>query len=46
MRFYIRIIRTQWFFGVWWWPVPKDRAFGVCLGPVHLTWTRQTIRVR
>lgn len=40
MRFRVRVIWTQWRIGVWWWPVKKDRAFGIEIGPVHLIWTR------
>jgi hypothetical protein len=37
-----RVLWTQWALPlrVWWWPVPKDRAFGIEIGPVHLYWTR------
>ena len=40
-RLRFRLTWTQWFIGVWWWPVPKDLAFGVFLGPFSITWTRE-----
>lgn len=31
---------TQWYVGVWWWPVERNRAFGINLGPLHLLWEK------
>lgn len=39
-HFRVRVIWTQWYFGVWWWPVRKDLAWGVLLGPMSVTWLR------
>jgi hypothetical protein len=42
MKFKLKVIWTQWYFGLWWWPVKKDRAFGLNFGPVHFIWTRDS----
>lgn len=36
----LHLMWTQWYFGVWWWPVEKDRAVGFNLGPLHLHWEK------
>lgn len=41
MTFRLQVAWTQWYFGFWWWPVKKDLAFGVNLGPVSATWVRR-----
>jgi hypothetical protein len=41
MKVRVRVIWTQWYLGVWWWPVRKDLAFGLLLGPLSFTWTRK-----
>lgn len=37
---------TQWYFGVWWWPVKGDRALGLCFGPVQLQWLEEDHNLR
>jgi hypothetical protein len=32
---------TQWTIGIWWWPIKKDRAFGILVGPFYLQWERR-----
>lgn len=39
-HFRITVIWTQWYVGFWWWPVRKDQAIGVELGPLAVTWHR------
>jgi hypothetical protein len=41
MKLTIRVTWTEWFFGIWWWPIKKDRTVGIILGPVSFTWTRK-----
>lgn len=41
VRFRARITWTQWYVGLWWWPVREDLALGVNLGPLSLTWSRR-----
>lgn len=38
MKLRARVIWTEWALPlrVWWWPVRKDLAFGLEVGPVHL----------
>lgn len=36
----VQVIWTQWLVGVWWWPVRKDLAAGLRLGPLDITWAR------
>lgn len=38
----VTLVWTQWFLGIWWWPVPKDLALGVCLGPLQLQLVRRS----
>jgi hypothetical protein len=37
-RFRLDCTWTNWYLGFWFWPVVNHRAFGVCLGPLSLTW--------
>lgn len=41
MKLVARVTWYQWYVGVWWWSPKKDRAFGVNLGPLSLTWVRK-----
>jgi len=36
----LRIVWTNWLFGLRFWPVRKDLAVGVDLGPLKIIWTR------
>lgn len=36
MKWHAGIIWRQWLFGIWWWPVKKDLAFGLQIGPLHI----------
>lgn len=38
----LRLIWEQWALplSIWWWPIEKDRAIGVSVGPVHLHWEK------
>jgi hypothetical protein len=41
MKLHVRVTWTEWSFGIWWWPIRKDLAFGLLFGPVSFTWTRR-----
>jgi hypothetical protein len=41
MKFDVRLTWTQWYLGVWWWPIKKDRAFGVNIGPLAFVWRKR-----
>ena len=40
LRPHVNVKWTEWMIGFWYWPIEKDRGFGLSLGPVHLTWSR------
>lgn len=42
MRLHVSVVWTQWALPVrfWFWPVRKDLAFGMEIGPLQLMWTR------
>lgn len=42
----VTLVWTQWYFGVWWWPVRNDRAAGLCIGPVQFQWLERDHRLR
>jgi hypothetical protein len=41
MHVTVKVIWTQWRVGIWWWPIRKDLAFGLEVGPLHVIWTRE-----
>lgn len=41
MKLRVTLNWTQWYFGVWWWPIRKDLAIGLCFGPLQLQLVRR-----
>lgn len=46
MKFCFKVVWTEWYLGLWWWPVKKDRTIGICIGPMHFIWTHNPYAVK
>lgn len=37
----IALTWTNWTFGIWWAQIHRDRAFGIDLGPLEMSWSKR-----